>query len=73
MVWRHLHCLTGHVEESLKTLDEAIQARSRRCAFRRGTTPTSRIWRKIRALPNCCIRIPGTEEAEPQEEEASAY
>ncbi len=29
------------------------------CAFRRGTIPTSRTWRKIPALPSCSIPIQG--------------
>jgi len=60
----------GHIEESMKTLGAAIEVKPR-CASRRGTTPTSKIWRKI-ALYGIVVsdraRRSGT-----AEEEASAY
>jgi tetratricopeptide (TPR) repeat protein len=56
-----LDCLTGHVEDSIKRLDEALRS----FAFRRATILTSRTWRKIRALPSCSIPIRARSSAPP--------
>src|SRR5208282_6500610 len=66
-----LHCLTGHVEESLKTLDEAIQAKPGLRFQARNDTDFQNLAEDPR-FTELLYPDPGAE-AEPQEEEASAY
>jgi tetratricopeptide (TPR) repeat protein len=51
-----LHCLTGHVEESLKTLSEAIQVKPALRFQARNDTDFQNLAEDPRLL-NCCIRI----------------
>ena len=51
-----LDCLTGHVEDSLRTWARR-SASIPRCASRRATIPTFRTSPRIRALPSCSIPI----------------
>lgn len=67
-----LHCLTGHLEESLKTLDEAIQARPALRFQARNDTDFQNLAEDPR-FTELLYPDPGSEESEPQEEEASAY
>jgi tetratricopeptide (TPR) repeat protein len=67
-----LHCLTGHVEESLKTLDEAIQVRPALRFQARNDTDFQNLAEDPR-FTELLYPDPGAGEAEPQEEEASAY
>jgi tetratricopeptide (TPR) repeat protein len=67
-----LHCLTGHVEESLKTLDEAIQARPALRFQARNDTDFQNLAEDPR-FTELLYPDPGAGESEPQEEEASAY
>lgn len=67
-----LHCLTGHLEESLKTLDEAIQARPALRFQARNDTDFQNLAEDPR-FTELLYPDPGNEESEPQEEEASAY
>jgi hypothetical protein len=67
-----LHCLTGHVEESLKTLDEAIQAKPSLRFQARNDTDFQNLAEDPR-FTELLYPDPGSEESEPQEEEASAY
>ncbi|MGB8011738.1 MAG: tetratricopeptide repeat protein [Terriglobales bacterium] len=67
-----LHCLTGHVEESLKTLDEAIQARPALRFQARNDTDFQNLAEDPR-FTELLYPDPGGEEAEPREEETSAY
>jgi tetratricopeptide (TPR) repeat protein len=67
-----LHCLTGHVEESLKTLDEAIQVRPLLRFQARNDTDFQNLAEDPR-FTELLYPDPGTGEGEPQEEEASAY
>lgn len=67
-----LHCLTGHVEESLKTLDEAIQAKPALRFQARNDTDFQNLAEDPR-FTELLYPDPGIEESEPQEEEASAY
>jgi tetratricopeptide (TPR) repeat protein len=68
-----LHCLTGHVEESLKTLDEAIQAKPALRFQARNDTDFQNLAEDPR-FTELLYPDPGGEEVEPQEqEEASAY
>jgi tetratricopeptide (TPR) repeat protein len=67
-----LHCLTGHVEESLKTLDEAIQAKPALRFQARNDTDFQNLAEDPR-FTELLYPDPGVEESEPQEEEASAY
>ena len=67
-----LHCLTGHVEESLKTLDEAIQAKPALRFQARNDTDFQNLAEDPR-FTELLYPDPGTEESEPPEEEASAY
>ncbi len=67
-----LHCLTGHVEESLKTLDEAIQARPALRFQARNDTDFQNLAEDPR-FTELLYPDPGAGEAEPMEEEASAY
>jgi tetratricopeptide (TPR) repeat protein len=66
-----LHCLTGHVEESLKTLDEAIQAKPSLRFQARNDTDFQNLAEDPR-FTELLYPDPGVE-PEPQEEEASAY
>jgi tetratricopeptide (TPR) repeat protein len=66
-----LHCLTGHLEESLKTLSEAIQARPALRFQARNDTDFQNLAEDPR-FTELLYPDPGAE-AEPQEEEASAY
>jgi tetratricopeptide (TPR) repeat protein len=67
-----LHCLTGHVEESLKTLDEAIQARPALRFQARNDTDFQNLAEDPR-FTELLYPDPGAGETEPLEEEASAY
>ena len=67
-----LHCLTGHVEESLKTLDEAIQAKPSLRFQARNDGDFQNLAEDPR-FTELLYPDPGSEESEPQEEEASAY
>ncbi|MBZ5664491.1 MAG: tetratricopeptide repeat protein [Acidobacteriia bacterium] len=67
-----LHCLTGHVEESLKTLDEAIQAKPSLRFQARNDTDFQNLAEDPR-FTELLYPDPGAGESEPQEEEASAY
>lgn len=67
-----LHCLTGHVEESLKTLDEAIQARPALRFQARNDTDFQNLAEDPR-FTELLYPDPGAGESEPHEEEASAY
>ena len=67
-----LHCLTGHLEESLKTLDEAIQARPALRFQARNDGDFQNLAEDPR-FTELLYPDPGAEEAEPREEEASAY
>ena len=53
-----LDCLTGHLEDSLRHLDEAIRVNAA-FASRRATIPISKTWRKIPASPSYCIPTQG--------------
>jgi tetratricopeptide (TPR) repeat protein len=66
-----LHCLTGHVEESLKTLDEAIQAKPALRFQARNDTDFQNLAEDPR-FTELLYPDPGAE-SEPTEEEASAY
>lgn len=68
-----LHCLTGHVEESLKTLDEAIQARPALRFQARNDTDFQNLAEDPR-FTELLYPDPGAgETAIHEEEEASAY
>ncbi|HMD18649.1 MAG TPA: tetratricopeptide repeat protein [Terriglobales bacterium] len=67
-----LHCLTGHVEESLKTLNEAIQAKPSLRFQARNDGDFQNLAEDPR-FTELLYPDPGAEESEPQEEEASAY
>jgi tetratricopeptide (TPR) repeat protein len=66
-----LHCLTGHVEESLKTLAEAIQAKPALRFQARNDTDFQNLAEDPR-FTELLYPDPGTEESGPHEE-ASAY
>jgi tetratricopeptide (TPR) repeat protein len=66
-----LHCLTGHVEESLKILEEAIQVKPALRFQARNDTDFQNLAEDPR-FTELLYPDPGTE-AEPQEEEASSY
>jgi len=66
-----LDCLTGHVEESLKTLDQAIQAKPALRFQARNDTDFQNLAEDPR-FTELLYPDPGAE-SEPQEEEASAY
>ncbi len=66
-----LHCLTGHVEESLKTLDEAIQVKPGLRFQARNDTDFQNLAEDPR-FTELLYPDPAAE-SEPQEEEASAY
>ena len=67
-----LHCLTGHVEESLKTLNEAVQAKPALRFQARNDTDFQNLAEDPR-FTELLYPDPGAGEPEPQEEEASAY
>ena len=67
-----LHCLTGHVEESLKTLDEAIQVRPALRFQARNDSDFQNLAEDPR-FTELLYPDPGSEESEPLPEEASAY
>ncbi len=67
-----LHCLTGHVEESLKMLDEAIQVRPALRFQARNDGDFQNLAEDPR-FTELLYPDPGAGESEPQEEEASAY
>jgi tetratricopeptide (TPR) repeat protein len=67
-----LHCLTGHVEESLKTLNEAIQAKPALRFQARNDGDFQNLAEDPR-FTELLYPDPGAEESEPQEKEASAY
>ena len=67
-----LHCLTGHVEESLKTLAEAIQAKPALRFQARNDTDFQNLAEDPR-FTELLYPDPGTEQSGPHEEEASAY
>lgn len=67
-----LHCLTGHVEESLKTLDEAIKLKPALRFQARNEGDFKNLAEDPR-FTELLYPDPGAEESEPQEEEASAY
>jgi len=66
-----LHCLTGHVEESLRTLHEAIQLKPALRFQARNDTDFQNLAEDPR-FTELLYPDPGAE-SEPQEEEASAY
>ena len=66
-----LHCLTGHVEESLKTLNEAIQIKPALRFQARNDGDFQNLAEDPR-FTELLYPDPGAE-SEPQEEEASAY
>jgi tetratricopeptide (TPR) repeat protein len=66
-----LHCLTGHVEESLKTLNEAVQARPALRFQARNDSDFQNLAEDPR-FTELLYPDPGVE-SEPTEEEASAY
>ena len=67
-----LHCLTGHVEESLKTLDEAIQVKPALRFQARNDTDFQNLAEDPR-FTELLYPDPGTEESDVLGEEASAY
>jgi tetratricopeptide (TPR) repeat protein len=67
-----LHCLTGHVEESLTILSEAIQVRPALRFQARNDTDFQNLAEDPR-FTELLYPDPGAGESEPQEEEASAY
>jgi len=67
-----LHCLTGHVEEALKTLEEAIQAKPSLRFQARNDTDFQNLAEDPR-FTELLYPDPGAGEAEPPEDEASAY
>src|SRR5271163_2152964 len=67
-----LHCLNGHVEESLKMLDEAIQVRPALRFQARNDGDFQNLAEDPR-FTELLYPDPGAGESEPQEEEASAY
>jgi outer membrane protein assembly factor BamD (BamD/ComL family) len=66
-----LHCLTGHVEESLKTLEDAIQAKPALRFQARNDSDFQNLAEDPR-FTELLYPDPGVE-SEPMEEEASAY
>jgi tetratricopeptide (TPR) repeat protein len=67
-----LHCLTGHVEESLKALEEAIQAKPSLRFQARNDTDFQNLAEDPR-FTELLYPDPGSDESESIEEEASAY
>ncbi len=67
-----LDCLTGHVEESLRTLNEAIQVKPSLRFQARNDGDFQNLAEDPR-FTELLYPDPGTEESEPPEEEASAY
>ena len=66
-----LHCLTGHLEESLKTLNEAVQAKPALRFQARNDSDFQNLAEDPR-FTELLYPDPGAE-SEPHEEEASAY
>ncbi len=66
-----LHCLTGHVEESLKTLNEAIEVKPGLRFQARNDTDFQNLAEDPRVTE--LLYPDPAAESEPQEEEASAY
>jgi tetratricopeptide (TPR) repeat protein len=67
-----LHCLTGHIDESLKMLHEAIQIKPSLRFQARNDTDFQNLAEDPR-FTELLYPDPGSAEAEPEEEEASAY
>jgi tetratricopeptide (TPR) repeat protein len=67
-----LHCLTGHIDESLKMLNEAIQIEPSLRFQARNDTDFQNLAEDPR-FTELLYPDPGSAEAEPEEEEASAY
>jgi tetratricopeptide (TPR) repeat protein len=67
-----LHCLTGHVEESLKTLSEAIQANPALRFQARNDTDFQNLAEDPR-FTELLYPDPGADEADLHKEESSAY
>ncbi len=67
-----LHCLTGHIEESLKTLDEAIQVNAALRFQARNDTDFQNLAEDPR-FTELLYPDPGVEEVESDKEETSAY
>jgi len=67
-----LDCLTGHIEESMKTLGAAIEVKPALRFQARNDTDFQNLAEDPR-FTELLYPDPGGEEAEPQEEEASAY
>jgi tetratricopeptide (TPR) repeat protein len=67
-----LHCLTGHIDESLKMLNEAIQIKPSLRFQARNDTDFQNLAEDPR-FTELLYPDPGSAEAEPEEEEASAY
>jgi len=67
-----LHCLTGHVEESLKTLNEAIQANPALRFQARNDTDFQNLAEDPR-FTELLYPDPGADEAESPKEETGAY
>jgi tetratricopeptide (TPR) repeat protein len=67
-----LHCLTGHIDESLKMLNEAIQIKPSLRFQGRNDTDFQNLAEDPR-FTELLYPDPGSAEAEPEEEEASAY
>ena len=67
-----LHCLTGHVEDSLKTLDEAIQVNPALRFQARNDTDFQNLAEDPR-FTELLYPDPGVDEAEPENEQSGAY
>jgi len=67
-----LHCLTGHIEESLKTLDEAIRVSPALRFQARNDTDFQNLAEDPR-FTELLYPDPGADETEPEKEETSAY
>ena len=67
-----LHCLTGHVEESLKTLNEAIQAKPALRFQARNDGDFQNLAEDPR-FTELLYPDPGAGESEPREDDANAY
>ena len=67
-----LHCLTGHIDESLKMLNEAIQIKPSLRFQARNDTDFQNLAEDPR-FTELLYPDPGSAEVEPEEEEASAY
>src|SRR5277367_4490538 len=67
-----LHCLTGHIDESLKMLNEAIQVKPSLRFQARNDTDFQNLAEDPR-FTELLYPDPGAGESEPHEKEASAY